>query len=489
MARKIKSSSLHEVRLRDVHTRDLEKRVLFIGETSDITRAAESLRRSGLELEQTSASNVDEARAAIEQGEWAAIIADYDLDVLQIARTSAPEVPLVLVVDAKEEARGIEALLNGAADYVLRDRLGRLAPTVRREVEAAAARERAAQNVGRVAATIAHDFNNVLMGIAPFVDVLRRASSPQKIETALDHIAKAVNRGRRISEDILRFTDAAEPVRAMVDVAAWLRAVDTEARSMLEPAHRVAIDAEPLWMDADASQLQQVFLTLLLNARDSMPNGGEIALSARREPKSASFAFGVVDDPSRYVHFTISDQGRGYSAEVLRQAFEPLSAAKRGGMGFGVAVAQQVVLRHGGKIFVESTPGEGTTFHLFIPLASRREILLVDDDPLVSTGIAMLLEAEGYAVTSVATGQAALDSLRTSVPDAVVLDVGLPDMDGRIVFAAIAAMHPTLPVVFSTGHTDHTRLDELLLEPRVACLMKPYAIGTLLEALATVLDA
>ena len=488
MPRKIKSS-LHELRLRDAHIRDAERRVLFVGSSSDIARAAESLRRSGLELERSSASNVDEARKAIEQGEWSAIIADYDLDVLQIARAAAPEVPLLLVIDPKDEARAIEALRNGAADYVCKDRLGRLAPAVRREVEAAAARERAAQNVGRVAATVAHDFNNILMGIASFVHVIRRASSPEKIETALDHIAKAVSRGRSMTEDVLRYTDPAEPVRAMVDVAAWLRAVDNEARMMLGPAHCIAIDAESLRMDADASQLQQILLALLLQARDSMPSGGEITLSARREPKDASFAFGVVDDPSRYVHFTISDKGRGYGEEVLRHAFEPLSTTKRGGMGFGVAVAQQVVLRHDGEIFVESTPGEGTAFHLFIPLASRREILVVDDDPLVSTGIAMLLEEEGYAVSCVTTGQDALDSLRRSVPDAVVLDVGLPDMDGRVVFAAIAQMHPTLPVVFSTGHADRTRLEEFLVEPHVACLMKPYAFAALTEALATVLDA
>lgn len=489
MPRKIKSS-LHELRLRDVHTRDRERRVLFVGKSSDITRAAESLRRSGLELERASASNVDEARAAIEQGGWSAIIADYDVDVLQIARAAAPEVPLLLVIDAKDEARAIEALRNGAADYVFKDRLGRLAPTVRREVEAAAARERAAQNVGRVAATVAHDFNNVLMSIASLIHVIRRAPSPQKVEAALDHIAKAIDRGRHITDDILRFTDPAEPVRAMVDIAAWLSAVETKARSILGPAHSIAIDAEPLWMDGDASQLQQIFLTLLLNARDSMPGGGEIALSARREPKHASFTFGAVDDPSRYVHFTISDKGRGWSDEALRHAFEPLAATKRGGgMGFGIAVAQQVVLRHGGEIFVESTPGAGTTFDLFIPLASRCEILLVDDDPLVSAGIALLLETDGYAVTCVATGQGALDSLRTSVPDAVVLDVGLPDMDGRVVFAAIAETHPTLPVVFSTGHADRTRLEELLGKPHVACLMKPYGSAALIEALATVLDA
>ena len=371
----------------------------------------------------------------------------------------------------------------------------------RRQLEAKLEQATRLSSLGRLAATVAHEFNNVLMGISPFVQVIQRGPSKEKVLAALEHINTSVKRGRRVTEDILRFTQPGEPALAQVDVSEWLESVAGEARPMIGPKYRLAVESEPVSIHADASQLHQIFMNLILNARDAMPAGGSIGIRARCDRSDARFAFGAVNDPSRFVHFTVTDGGCGMAEETLRHAFEPLFTTKPKGTGLGLAVTHQVVQRHGGQIFIESAVGEGTTFHLFLPKTARpasaaaegageqphavaaRHLLLVEDDPAVAAGLATLLECEGFAVRLAATGAEALHHVRQELPDAVILDIGLPDMDGQTVFAGIASLHPKLPIVFSTGHTDRSQLEELIARPNVGYLLKPYDADALMEEL------
>ena len=160
---------------------------------------------------------------------------------------------------------------------------------------------------------------------------------------------------------------------------------------------------------------------------------------------------------------------------------------------------------HAGEIFVESREGQGTIFHLFIPLteadesdvASRAEplekpagrirVLLVEDDAAVSEGLMAVLEEEGFDVSAVDKGALAVGAVRRFSPDAVVLDVGLPDMNGADVYLQIAAEWPDLPVVFSTGHGDMGRLERFLERANVDYLMKPYSTDVLLERVSRLL--
>ncbi|HYO75324.1 MAG TPA: PAS domain S-box protein, partial [Thermoanaerobaculia bacterium] len=218
----------------------------------------------------------------------------------------------------------------------------------RRKLEARLEQANRLSSLGRLAATVAHEFNNVLMGIAPFVEVVRRAPSPQKVSTSLDHIANSVKRGRRITQDILRFTQPAEPVLTRMEVGSWLQSVSVEARSLLSGAYAIDLDVEPLFVEGDGNQLHQIFMNLLLNARDAMPSGGTISIIARREPPDARFRFGAVKEPHRYVHFLVTDTGCGMSEDTRQHAFDPLFTTKKNGTGLGLAVTHQVVLRHDG---------------------------------------------------------------------------------------------------------------------------------------------
>jgi CheY-like chemotaxis protein len=349
------------------------------------------------------------------------------------------------------------------------------------------------------------------MGIAPFVDLIRR--DPKRAETAVDQIARSVARGKRITHDILRFTQPAEPNRSVFDAGSWLQTVALEARSILSSTHEVDVHSrEPrIAVDADENQIHQIVMNLLLNARDAMPGGGRITMAVRREPAGAQFPFGIVEAPERFAHFIVRDTGCGIGQETLSHIFEPLYTTKRSGTGLGLAVTHQVVQRHGGEIFVESEVGLGTTFHIFLPLAADDagmaivipegggeiaqlnghhpgpggavRVLLVEDDPAVSTGVSALLGLEGLEVDVASSGHEAIERVGRALPDVMVLDVGLPDIDGREVYRKVMGMHPDLPVIFSTGHADRGQLDELSSGGEVFYLLKPFDVDLLVETI------
>lgn len=377
--------------------------------------------------------------------------------------------------------------------------------SARRKLEQQLEQANRLSSLGRLAATVAHEFNNVLMGIAPFAEVLKREATTDRATTAVDQITRSVKRGKRITEEILRFTQPSEPVFVSFDAAAWLKTIAFEAETLLGPKYTMNVHApaDPIRIVGDAGQLHQSFINLILNARDAMPAGGPITISVDRHGDEPRFDLGVIEQPERFAHFVVEDCGQGMLPEVLRHIFEPLFTTKKTGTGLGLSVTRHVVTRHGGEIFVESKAGVGTKFHLFIPMQDesaprvaepavmpatpeRRRysrVLMVEDEKPVALGLASLLELEGITVTIVENGRDVLPAIEESRPDAVILDIGLPDIDGTKVFAAIAEKYPGLPVVFSSGHADQSKLEKFLLDPHVGFLLKPYDVDTLLTTL------
>jgi CheY-like chemotaxis protein len=315
---------------------------------------------------------------------------------------------------------------------------------------------------------------------------------------AAPRIADAVARGKRITQEILRFTRIGEPTRTPVNVAEWLHGFEPELVQLAGPLVTVTTEAEPsLTMLADAHQLRQVFANLVVNAHHAMPNGGRLEIRATGDAMNNGNS-----SPTPAVHFSICDTGVGIPQDTLHYIFEPLFTTKKfGGTGLGLAVASQVVQQHQGHIYAESTLGEGTTFHILIPAApaesiaaprqqitSRRvrppmRVTLVEDDESVGAGLVAILDFEGIATDWVRLGSEAVSRIAARFPDAVILDLGLPDLDGMQVYEQIAARWPDLPVLFSTGHGDQNLLTNAPSGKKVGYLQKPYESDTLLAAL------
>jgi PAS domain S-box-containing protein len=357
-------------------------------------------------------------------------------------------------------------------------------------------------SLGHLAATIAHEFNNVLMGMMPFAELLRReGTSPEMVSKSTAHILQSVHRGKRVALDVLRFAQPAEPAMERVELHHWWENFQPEVRARLANHIRLEAFIEPVAVAADPLQLSQFFTNFITNAADAMPSGGRLTVRAEPVASGAVFPFGVVPDSGRFIHISVADTGTGIEPALLQHVFDPLFTTKRNGTGLGLAVTHQIVSRHGGCIFVESTLGVGTTFHIFLPKAQGKtaeaepvvrkavpkqslRMLIVDDEPLIAEGLSAQLEMDGFAVRVAATGADALEDVERFPCDVVVLDIGLPDMDGREVASRLRERHPRLPIILATGHGDSKLVGD---DVRMRLLRKPFPVADLIASMGELL--
>jgi PAS domain S-box-containing protein len=348
-------------------------------------------------------------------------------------------------------------------------------------------------SLGRMAATIAHEFNNVLMGIQPFAEVIRRkAAGDESLQKAAGHIMNSVARGKGITHDILRIARPAEPQVRSVELTPWLEQIVAEIRALVGARVNVDLDVppwDPLFVQFDPAQMQQVLTNLAVNARDAMGGNGTLRVIAERSGSQ--------------VRMIVADTGCGIDGKTLPYIFEPLFTTKHSGTGLGLAVAQQIVVRNGGIIAVESAVGEGTRFTIEFPEAQAPEhdsagddqsdpeqlgvhrVLIVEDDPEVASGLAAILEGAGLAVRAVERGSEAVRAAAAFEPDVVLIDISLPDMSGAEVYELIVARWPRMSVIFSTGHADEANMPQMR-SAHVGFLRKPYSGDTLLSKLREV---
>ena|GEM_PF-1709734 len=360
-----------------------------------------------------------------------------------------------------------------------------LAARDRVELQRQLGETRRLSSLGQLAATMAHEFNNVLMGISTFAEVLRRRTAGEvPVQNAVAQIQQSLGRGRRITDEILRFTRDPAPAMATIDVRRWLTDFLPEASALAGDRAELQVEEE-LFIRGDIALLNQVLANLIINARDAAPEGA-IRIIARAPGDER-------------LDLVIADSGSGIPPENRERIFEPLFTTKRGGTGLGLAVVHQAVSAQGGTIEVESEVGRGTEFHLRFPLvASEGElsdgrpvsrVLLVEDDPAVTLALSAVLEVEGIGVRTATSGRAAINSLAKEIPDVVLLDIGLPDLSGADVYTEIATRWPHLPVVFITAELDDSAVAQFLRRPHIGFLRKPFEAEQLLETLSRITAA
>ena len=233
-------------------------------------------------------------------------------------------------------------------------------------------RARRVGSLGQLSATMAHEFNNVLMGIQPFVELLDRAESAAHRDMALQYIRESLRRGKQICDEVLDFSRPGALDLEPIQLAGWLEHFAEQAQRVLTPKIVVRLELPPssTCVNADSNRLSQVLLNILFNAAHAMPNGGTLTIGAKVHGQGETFPFGTVDRVHEFAHLFIRDTGTGIKPEVLERIFEPMFTTKSHGSGLGLAVARNVITRHGGSIFAESEPGKGAVFHLFLPIVS-----------------------------------------------------------------------------------------------------------------------
>lgn len=350
-------------------------------------------------------------------------------------------------------------------------------------------------SLGQVAASLAHEFNNVLMGIQPFVDVIaRNADSSRPITNAIGHITRSIARGKRASQEILRFANPKEPQLFPIDVRTWLPTLFAQLVGTLPPSIALSSSMDPdvSFVRGDPEYLEQVITNLIFNARDAMADRGQIHINVSGASNGAS---------EERVCVSVSDDGPGINPSMLDQIFEPLYTTKRSGTGLGLAIARRLMEQQDGTLTAENRPAGGAIFRLLVPASESAppvvllvpgaivgvtRILLVEDDLAVGTGMEELLNLEGYETTWVRAGADACEAARRTQPHVAIIDVNLPDGNGVDLIAVLRAQQADLPVVLSTGHLE---LDRFPDQNRILSLMKPYEISDLLTAIGTVTAA
>ncbi|MEN9938152.1 MAG: hypothetical protein RLZZ387_4731, partial [Chloroflexota bacterium] len=286
-----------------------------------------------------------------------------------------------------------------------------------------------------------------------------------------------------------------------------------EVMKMLRPVITRSIvletDAEPglATVDADPAQIQQVLTNLMINARDALPDGGTIHISIENVPLDSSFwGRHPGSEPGPYVRLRVADNGIGMDQATKNRIFEPFFTTKSGnkGSGLGLSVVHGIVASHQGMIEVDSAAGQGTAISVYLPAAAAEVsiapagsvptlgndelVLVIDDDAAVTQAARQALEHTGYRVLAAQNAPEAIALIRTRGRDvdAVLLDLTMPEISGRDVFAALRALRRDLPVIFSSGQSS-AKLDAELLTPHTAFVAKPYTQNELTETLARLL--
>jgi len=392
-----------------------------------------------------------------------------------------------------------------------------------RQREALEAQLRQAQKmeaVGQLAGGVAHDFNNILTAILGHLellvdDVARRAVTADQILENLREVESGARRAADLTRQLLTFSRHRVVELQTVDMNAIIAEVERMLRRLITENVELALEPGrgPLLVDADAGQIEQVIVNLVVNARDAMPDGGRVALkTARVELDAAAASLHGTAAPGRYVLLAVADTGCGMDRATRERIFEPFFTSKPlgQGTGLGLATVYGIVQQCGGFIEVDSALGQGTTFRIFLPeqaaaaAAGRGEIataagepgghetvLICEDDPVVRELVARLLTRAGYQVLVAEAPERALAMVR-SEPDAVdllVSDVIMPGMNGAQLARELRTLQPGLRTLFISGYTAHIIEHQGVLEDGSDLLEKPFTRAELLERVRALLAA
>jgi PAS domain S-box-containing protein len=365
----------------------------------------------------------------------------------------------------------------------------------RRELEQQLRHAAKMDAIGRLAGGVAHDFNNLLTGIIGYADLIRRLNDSRS-QAFAEAILGASSRATELVRQLLAFSRRSEPSFEPTRVEPLLENVANILRRTVDRRIDVRVDAETCSaVRADPTLLETAILNLAVNARDAMPEGGNLTLRVRpvdvAEGEQGPDGIPLTAGP--YVEVSVVDSGAGIEPSLRSRIFEPFFTTKPTGKGtgLGLAAVYGTVRSHGGAIFVESTTGKGTTFRIMLPslgtmLLSPRpavpsiatgegHILVVDDEDFVRQTAARFLRDMGYDVTEAVDGQDALDVFdrEGSGLDLVVLDLVMPRMHGMDVLEALRQRAPGLPVLLMSGHAVGAKVDEARRNAD-AFLQKPF---------------
>ena len=382
------------------------------------------------------------------------------------------------------------------------------AEVAQRELEDKVRGAQRLEALGRMAGEIAHDFNNMLLSIILHADLARRTLAEHPADHHLEEIEIAAGRAAGLTRQLLAFSRGQPLERRDLRLDDVVGGFVPMLRSLLPSTIELEVtpgsELRPIY--ADAGQLEQVVMNLVVNARDAVDMRGRIVVTTSNVTVDAAQVQGHPSRrPGDYVMLSVSDTGIGMSPETSERVFEPFFTTKvaGGGTGLGLAVVDSIVRRHEGFIEVDSEPGIGTTFRVYLPVSTRpgatlarstaatpvlhgtEHVLVVDDDTQVRTVVMRVLDQAGYRVTAAEDGRAALDILEHQDDVRLVIsDLAMPRLAGDALWSALRARPQAPQVLIMSGYAPGSAAQGAFEH----VLAKPFAPRELLRKVREVLD-
>lgn len=358
--------------------------------------------------------------------------------------------------------------------------------------------------VGQLAGGIAHDFNNLLTGIlgnAEMINLSCTTNSP--IKGFAEDILKISKRAGELTSKLLAFSRKGKLMSVSVDMHELILSAVMILERSIDKKIKIEtfLQAQNSKVTGDPALLENAVLNLDINARDAMPQGGKLILSTQNLSfnKNSDLLNLKTLEPGEYLYLEVSDTGCGISKELLPKIFEPFFTTKEvgKGTGLGLAAVYGSVKDHKGAIDVYSEPGTGTVFKIYLPLEKgtplsnqteesplekgKGRILVIDDEPFIRKTAVNLLSSLGYEVLAAEGGKKGIElySLEKNSIDLVLLDVVMPEMNGKETFSRLKEINPSVKVIFSSGFNKEGRAEELLASGAKGIIPKPYRLNEL----------
>jgi signal transduction histidine kinase len=516
-------------------------RVLIADDSeNDAVILLHALRKVGYQPQHERVWTAPEMRAALQKQTWDMVISDYEMpgfggfEALELVKTCGQDLPFILVSAVVSEETAVAAMKAGAHDFIMKRKLARLVPAIERELREAQTRaaKRAAETalrqseeqlrqaqkleaVARLAAGVAHDFNNILTAIGGHSELLLSQLEPCDARRKhAEQIDKCASMAAGLTRQLLTFSRKQAIEARVLKLNEVISNLERMLRRLIgeDIEFAAVLDEHLALIKADPGQLEQVIMNLAVNARDAMPSGGELTVTTANVVVGAAGLRevpGIV--PGNYVLLAISDSGTGMPEEVKAHLFEPFFTTKPPGKGTGLGLATcfGIAKQSGAHIAVESELGKGTTFRFYfpqvqdpvepvqaagpgVPAAGGSEtVLLVEDEPMVRELAAMTLRERGYTVVEAGDGE---EGLRVAQQhqgkiDLVLTDVVMPAMGGKEMAVALRASRPDLKILFTSGYSEEVIGEHGVIRRGKHFLQKPFLAASLARHVREVLDS
>jgi PAS domain S-box-containing protein len=384
--------------------------------------------------------------------------------------------------------------------------------TERKKLEAQLLQSRKMEAIGTLAGGVAHDFNNILTAIIGFGSMAQmRVTDDEKTKEFIEEMLTSANRAAELTHSLLAFSRKQTIILKQVDLNEIVRKINKMLVRVIgeDIKLKIMLINRELAVMADTGQIEQILLNLATNARDAMPDGGELTIQTDMVNVDSSYAEAhLFENTGMYAVLTVSDTGTGMDDKARENIFEPFFTTKEIGTGLGLAMVYGIVKQHGGNIDVYSEPGKGTAFRVYLPITNAKAqdnkpetsrdtplghgetILLAEDDDQVRKAVKICLEDHGYNTIETENGEEAVRMFKENKEKVsmVVMDVIMPVINGWEAHREIKKFKPDVKTIFMSGYTDDIIAKKGILDEEAAFIPKPIVPEILLRKIREVLD-